>query len=224
MTPGPSSLQASRHGLGGLWGPAIRSIPPHPEFPVPCLLREPTTTDAEPDALSAGFRDRDEWAIREVVRQYGGPMTAVARRMMRDRHRADDAVQQALVQAWRAADSFDPRRPLGPWLFTITRRVCIDLHRVDRRAALPDADAAAQADSAVEPFSVEASWLRWEVRRAIDGLPAEEKVVVELQHLEGLTHREIGCRLGLPLGTVKSRSWRAHRRLSGLLGDTVRPH
>jgi len=222
MTLPGHPVHAGRRGLGGR-GSANRPILPHPEFPVPCLMREPPT-ETRPDALGEGFRDHDEWAIREVVRQYCGPMTAVARSMIRDRHRADDAVQQALVQAWRAAGSFDSSRPLGPWLFTITRRVCIDLHRADRRVATPDPDVATWADSTVEPVSVDASWLRWQVRQALETLPAEEKVVVELQHLEGMTHREIAVRLGLPLGTVKSRSWRAHRRLSGLLGEAVQPH
>ena len=58
----------------------------------------------------------------------------------------------------------------------------------------------------------------WEVRRAVDELPDDEREVVRLQHFEGLTHVEIAERLELPLGTVKSRSHRAHKRLAGGLG------
>jgi RNA polymerase sigma-70 factor (ECF subfamily) len=58
----------------------------------------------------------------------------------------------------------------------------------------------------------------WEVRRAVADLPPEEREVVRLQHLEGLTHAEIAERLGLPVGTVKSRSFRGHRRLAASLG------
>ena len=58
----------------------------------------------------------------------------------------------------------------------------------------------------------------WEVRRAVDELPDDEREVVRLQHFEGLTHVEIAERLELPLGTVKSRSFRAHKRLAGGLG------
>jgi RNA polymerase sigma-70 factor (ECF subfamily) len=57
-----------------------------------------------------------------------------------------------------------------------------------------------------------------EVRRAIDELAPEEREVVRLQHLDGLTHAEIAERLGIPLGTVKSRSYRAHRQLAARLG------
>jgi len=62
----------------------------------------------------------------------------------------------------------------------------------------------------------------WEVRRAVCALPADEQQIVRLQHLEGLTHSQIATRLGLPPGTVKSRSFRAHKRLSADLGHLRR--
>ena len=64
------------------------------------------------------------------------------------------------------------------------------------------------------PAGPEQAYDAWEVRQAIDALPADEREVVRLQHLEGLTHAEIAERLGVPLGTVKSRSFRAHQRLA----------
>jgi RNA polymerase sigma-70 factor, ECF subfamily len=170
-------------------------------------------------ALAAGFRAGDERAVREVVRRYRGPMTTVARSVLLDRDRADDAVQQALLQAWRAADRFDPSQPLGPWLYTITRRVCIDLYRQDHRAPVPDADAMSRADRAGEPDGVDPLLARWDMRRVLDRLPAQERIVIELVHHDGLTHAEAAERLGLPVGTIKSRSWRAYRRLGRMLGD-----
>ena len=62
----------------------------------------------------------------------------------------------------------------------------------------------------------------WHVRRAIDALPRDEATIVRLQHLEGLTHNEISEQLGIALGTVKSRSHRAHRKLAALLGHLRR--
>ena len=64
------------------------------------------------------------------------------------------------------------------------------------------------------PAGLEQWYEAWQVRQAIDALPADEREVVRLQHLEGLTHTEIAERLGVPLGTVKSRSHRAHQRLA----------
>jgi RNA polymerase sigma-70 factor (ECF subfamily) len=58
----------------------------------------------------------------------------------------------------------------------------------------------------------------WEVRRAVSALDPDDAELVRLQHFAGLTHTEIAERLGVPVGTVKSRSFRIHRRLAGLLG------
>jgi RNA polymerase sigma-70 factor (ECF subfamily) len=68
------------------------------------------------------------------------------------------------------------------------------------------------------PPSAEQVYDVWEVRRAVDELPPEERDIVRLQHFDGLTHQEVADRLGIPLGTVKSRSYRAHQRLAGALG------
>ena len=63
----------------------------------------------------------------------------------------------------------------------------------------------------------------WAVRQAIDELPDDERAVVRLQHVEGLSHVEIADQLGVPVGTVKSRSFRAHRRLAAALGHLREP-
>ena len=65
-------------------------------------------------ALAERFRDGDEVALRAVYRCYAGRMHTIARAMLRDRDAADDVVQQAFVQAWRAARRFDTSRSLGP--------------------------------------------------------------------------------------------------------------
>lgn len=171
-------------------------------------------------ALAAGFRDRDERAVRDVVRRYGGAMTVIARTLLADRHHADDAVQQAFLQAWRAAHTVDASRPLGPWLYTITRRVCVDMYRRDRRAAIPHSEAMWHLDEPSEPAPAELLHLRWEVRRVVDKLPPKERIVVKLQHQDGLSQDEIAAVLRVPIGTVKSRSWRAHRRLADMLADS----
>ena len=63
----------------------------------------------------------------------------------------------------------------------------------------------------------------WHVRRAIDALPDDEATIVRLQHLDGLTHAEIAEKLGIALGTVKSRSHRAHHKLAARLGHLREP-
>jgi RNA polymerase sigma-70 factor (ECF subfamily) len=168
----------------------------------------------------ARFRDGDPDAVRAVYREYGRLVYAVAHRALGSRELAEDATQQTFVQAWRAASSFDPGRELGPWLATIARRVAIDVHRRERRREHDRLDDAAPTESGLiaEPPDIERSYAVWELRRALDDLPADERELVELNHLQGLTHLEIAERLGVPVGTVKSRSFRAHRRLAARLG------
>jgi RNA polymerase sigma factor (sigma-70 family) len=172
----------------------------------------------EPDL--AGFCEGDPEAVREVYRAYGGLVYAVTHRVLGDRQLAEEATQQTFVQAWRAADKFDSDRPLGPWLATIARRVAIDVHRHEARRSHSRLDDVPEAHPAVVtlPDSADSAYGAWEVRNALAGLPPEERDVVRLQHLEGLTQSEIATQLRIPLGTVKSRSARAYRRLAGKLG------
>src|SRR5262245_23806863 len=73
------------------------------------------------------FRAGDERALAEAFDAHAGPMTAVANHMLADFRLAEEAVQQAFVQAWRARAGFDPGRPLGPWLRSIVRRTAVDV-------------------------------------------------------------------------------------------------
>ena len=103
---------------------------------------------------------------------------------------------------------------------TIARRTAIDLFRRESRRAAGNIDDVAPAHPAVVelPPGIERSAEVWEVRQAADELPPDEREVVRLQHVEGLTHIEVAERMHVPVGTVKSRSFRAHRRLAARLG------
>ena len=172
-------------------------------------------TDREVDGrVRERFRDGDPDAVRIVYRAYGSLVYAVAWRVLRDRGLCEEATQQAFLRAWRAAASFDARRELGPWLATIARRIAIDLYRREATRTAGSLDLAAPDDPALvtEP-ETDAILEAWDVRRAVSELPAGQREVVRLQHFEGLAHEEIAARLGVPVGTVKSRSHRAHRGL-----------
>lgn len=173
----------------------------------------------DPEAL-AGFAAGNPDAVRAVYGAYGRLVYAVAYKLLGDRELAEEATQQAFVQAWRAAGSYDPAREMGPWLATIARRAAIDVHRREARSGHGSLDDADPADPALIslPPSVEQVYDVWEVRRAIGTLDPADAELVRLQHFDGLTHAQIAERLGVPVGTVKSRSFRVHRRLAGLLG------
>ena len=138
--------------------------------------------------------------------------------MLSNRELAAECVQEAFVKAWRASKSFDPARELRPWLATITRRVAVDIYR---REARTRSDPHPDVDDTVVPIAFERTWEAFEVRAALDQLPGDEREVVRLAHFEGLTHSEIADKLRVPVGTVKSRSFRAHRKLAGLLAHLV---
>lgn len=168
------------------------------------------------DELIARFRAGDEAAIREVHQRYGGAVRTVARSMVGDPELVAEVVQQTFVKAWRAAADFDGDRELAPWLYSIARRTAIDTLRRERRPTT--GDHGPEVDVAVTPISFERTWEIFEIRQAIADLPPDEREVVRLSHLVGLTHPEIAERLGVPVGTVKSRSGRAHKRLHAALG------
>jgi RNA polymerase sigma-70 factor (ECF subfamily) len=170
--------------------------------------------DAE---MAAEFAAGSADAVRAVYQTYGRLVYSVAFKVLGDASLAEDATQQAFLQAWRAAPSYDPARALGPWLATIARRTAIDVYRHTRRHEAHNGLESAEATLVSHPPSLDQLYEIWEVRRAIDSLPAEDQEVIRLQHYAGMSHTEISEQLRIPLGTVKSRTFRAHRRLLNLL-------
>ena len=173
-------------------------------------------SDLSPDdrRLFNEFIERDERAIREIYRRYGGAVFGIAMKILRDRGHAEEAAQQTFVKAWQAADRVDPDRDIGPWLYTIARRVAIDIYRRERRHATVEID---DREIAVLPPSIEGAWEEWQVRLAVDDLPPNERDILKHMYFLGYTQEETAQRLGMPVGTVKSRSYRAHRRLADSL-------
>jgi RNA polymerase sigma-70 factor (ECF subfamily) len=166
------------------------------------------------------FRRREDEAVRAMYREYGKLVYAVAHRTLGRPDLAEEAAQQTFVRAWQAADRIDVDRDPASWLATIARRVSIDIYRRESRRPATAIDDVAPDDRAVVslPPDLGAIDAVWHVRKAIDALPSDEATVVRLQHLDGLTQSEISEKLGIALGTVKSRSHRAHRALAATLG------
>jgi RNA polymerase sigma-70 factor (ECF subfamily) len=161
--------------------------------------------------LARRFSEGGEDAFTTVYTTYRGPVFGIALHVLADPGLAEEATQMAFLGVWRSRERFDPERSLAAWVFGITRKAAIDIYRRERR--MP-ATVDAEPEVAVEGLSVERMWEAWEVRRAVEALPAEEAAVVRLAHYFQMTHSEIAAHLGLPVGTVKSRSFRAHRRLA----------
>jgi RNA polymerase sigma-70 factor (ECF subfamily) len=167
-----------------------------------------------PDLIER-FKAGDPDAVRAIYREHAGAVHTVARSIVRDRELAAEVVQQTFVKAWRAARRFEGSREIAPWLYSIARHTAIDALRAETKPTRGGHEP--ETDFGVETETFEQTWERFEVRRAIDALPANERDVVRLSHLEGYTHEQIAVRLDIPVGTVKSRSGRAHKRLVAAL-------
>jgi RNA polymerase sigma-70 factor (ECF subfamily) len=162
--------------------------------------------------LAHRFARGDPQAVRELYARYAGPVFTVAFDRLRNRQLAEEAVQDVFVKAWRAAASFDTERDLSPWLYQIARRSAADIARRERRR--PATQRLSPSTPATELASLGDVWEAWQVRLALGELVPEERELIRLTHFVGMSQSEIADHLGIPLGTVKSRMHRAHRRLA----------
>jgi RNA polymerase sigma-70 factor, ECF subfamily len=176
-------------------------------------------TDAE---LIVRIADGDRGAFDELYRRYARPVLGLALRRIGDRGRAEDAMQEAFAAVWRSAASFRPERGAGaPWLYTVARNAIVD---GARKRPEPPMDAPEKPSPEGGPDErAEASWLAWRVHSAIEVLPEHERTVIELAYWGGLSQSEIADFLGIPLGTVKTRTRSALARLADLLEDELMP-
>ncbi len=158
--------------------------------------------------------------MRAVYREYGRLVYSVSKSVIGSAELAEEITQQTFLKAWRAAATVDPGRDLAPWLVTIARRTAIDMYRQESRQKAGNLDDVSVSHPAlvVQPPSVDQTWESWQVRQALEELPDDERELMRLQHTEGLSQSQVAERLGVPLGTVKSRTHRAHRRLAARLG------
>ena len=165
------------------------------------------------------FRAGESDAVRALYREYGRLVFAVCRNALSSPQLAEEAAQQTFLKAWRSAASIEPGRDLAPWLATIARRTCIDIYRQESRQTTSAIDDVPMSHPALmqAPVSIEQTYDAWQVREALDELPEDERQIVQLQHLEGMTQSAVAERLNLPVGTVKSRSYRAHKKLAARL-------
>jgi RNA polymerase sigma-70 factor (ECF subfamily) len=160
----------------------------------------------------------DEQALSELYDRYSRPVYATGIRLLRDVHLAEELVQDAFTRVWQRAASFDPERAsFATWLYRITRNRAVDLDR--RRQVRPlsaGEDRLRTAPGGPEP---EASVDGWDVARALTRIPEEHREILTLAYFEGLSQREISRRTGVPLGTIKSRTTAALKRLHRSLAD-----
>ncbi len=176
---------------------------------------------AEGDAAAVrAVAGGDQGALRGLYERYGRMVHSIAFRITADAHVAEECTQDVFMSLWRNAASFDPARSrASTWLCAIARNRSLDAARAGARrptphedvpevGAAPDtADLVAQADAAVQ------------VAEAMAQLPPTQFDVLQLAYFDDLSQSEIASRLGVPLGTVKSRMRLAMNRMREVVAD-----
>lgn len=173
------------------------------------------------EALIALVARDDDDALAELYRRLGGTAYSLAYRILRDDALAQDAVQEAFVGVWRAAESFRAERAKpSTWVLTFVHRRAVDIvRREERRRGEPLDEAALATPDARDEGETVAR--RQTVRAALRRLPPEQREAIELAYYGGYTQQEIAARLGLPIGTVKSQTSEALRRLRNILSASA---
>lgn len=167
----------------------------------------------------------DERAFGELFRRYGPSAKGLAYRILADEGLAEEVLQEVFVSVWRNAASYDAHRGrVRTWLLTQVHHRAVDVVRREeaerRRSTAPSA---APGEPPSHEDVVDERWIaarRSDVRAGLEALPREQREILELAYYGGMTQAEIAKRTGVPLGTVKSRTLAAMRRMRDLLGTS----
>jgi RNA polymerase sigma-70 factor, ECF subfamily len=177
----------------------------------------PDVSGTVPIRQQPRVRDRDEELLRALHDEHGPALLGYVTRLTGDAQQAEDIVQETLFRAWRRAPSLDgDPSSLRPWLFTVAHHLAIDAHRaVAARpergdAELAEAPVAGQIDRALEA---------WQITEALATLSPDHRRVLVETYFRGRSVAEAAVALGVPPGTVKSRTYYALRALRAALEE-----
>jgi RNA polymerase sigma-70 factor, ECF subfamily len=179
--------------------------------------------DVRDRALLAAHLDGDGEAFGRLVAEHQGRLWAVALRTLGDREEAADALQDALLSAYRSAGTYRGEAKVTTWLHRVVVNACLD--RVRRRAVRPTVPLPASGEEPASPRDdMSARETALDVESALAALPVEQRAAIVLVDLQGLPVEEAARALGVPVGTVKSRCSRGRARLAVSLGHLSTGH
>ena len=166
-------------------------------------------------------------ALEKLVTEYERAVYAIAQRMTGNAEDAADMTQETFIKAYNSLSSFRGDSKFSVWLYRIANNVCLDFLRSRSRkptvslSTEDDDGEETQLDIADESQSpellLESALTRDAVRRGLDSLPPDYKQILLLREIQGLSYEEIAAALGIESGTVKSRIFRARKRLCTFL-------
>jgi RNA polymerase sigma-70 factor, ECF subfamily len=162
----------------------------------------------------------DHLAFDKLYRRYSRPVFGLALRRLGDRGRAEDAVQETFVSIWRSARTYKPERgPGAPWVYGVARNAIVDRSRARNE---PPAEAPDEPSPEGGPDErAEQAWTQWRVHTALERLPEREREVIALAYWSDLSQSEVAATLGIPLGTVKTRTRSALLHLAEILEEEL---
>lgn len=176
--------------------------------------------DPEDLTLHRGLRSRDQDAFSRLFTKYSPAAYGVALRICRQPALAQEVVSDAFLALWRAPEAFDPERgKLRTFVLSLAHHRAVDTVRREERLRKRTADPMNLGPGESEDVAegvVEGAFLaerRVQVREALATLSSDQRTVLALAYFEGMTQTEIAARLGIPLGTVKTRTLAAMRKL-----------
>jgi len=176
----------------------------------------PNRTTGEPTLLER-IAQGDPRAVSGLVDRYGPLVHSLARSQL-DPETAEDVVQDVFIALWRGASQFDPSLSSeASYVATVARRRVIDLRRRRGRRPLADGIDESLPEKAPEDDPVEIADEARAAQAALERLKPDQREVLRLSIVEGLTHAEIAAATALPLGTVKSHARRGLERVREIL-------
>ena len=153
----------------------------------------------------------DREVFRHLVERYQRPAVAHAMAILCNRDDAEDAVQEAFIDAFKAIGTFDTSRTFYPWFYVLLRNRCYKMTAVRRSTESLDEALLLDSQRGV------ADDTRFELEKALHSLTREEREIVCLKYFSGLSYDELAMHLQIPRGTVMSRLFYARQRLQGKL-------
>ena len=157
-------------------------------------------------------------ALGVLYDRFGRPAYRLAFRILRDSALAEDAVQEAFLAVWRSADAYKRERAKpSTWILTVVHRRAVDIVRREQTRRGEPLEVAPEPVSGPADEDAVLRDRRAAVQAALTELPGEQRQALELAYYGGLTQSELAERLGVPLGTVKSRMFAGLGRLRELL-------
>ena len=185
----------------------------------PTTMFEHLAIEIEQAQLLRRIAAQDSVALSAFYDQTSQSFFSFALRILNDAHDAEEVIQDVYMQIWNKASSFDPAIGMAfSWALSIVRNRCIDRLRARQRRARAIADITdgTEVELRVEAFAGEKFLATDElqaVRSALNALPREQKLPIEMAFFSGLSHHEIAAELQEPLGTVKARIRRGMMKL-----------